>query len=355
MLPEDRFPRLHDLCDETVRAQAFATSLQVSVRVGGRSWDGVYGTNLGRPITPRHLSELHCLAKPFVAWTLLESASRHGVDPTASLVPLVPDLAPYCADVSIAQICNHRSGLAQPSALDWVTTPPPLRPGVAQLRPEPEGAWYSEVGAWIVAARAIEELEGRPAAAAVLALARRCGAELFLGPVPPGRPLLVPVSGLPGRPIPMLHVAHPTYHQRLGPCFGGFASMAGVIPFLTEVGRAVRGEPTVLDVSLEVLDTVLDGPEGVTTDRTWNRPAQFVAGFLSGATPSEPGDAGVLSMFAGIGSASCLLDPALDRQIAVCGDGASFDAEDHQFLRRQLLGAFLDDTSTASQLARTHG
>ncbi|MFN8018787.1 MAG: hypothetical protein U0P45_11770 [Acidimicrobiales bacterium] len=83
-------------------------------------------------------------------------------------------------------------------------------------------------------------------------------------------------------------------------------------------------------------------------NETWHRRARFLGGFLDAETPHEPGQPGMLLMAAGVGSAACILDPIGDRQAAFWSDAASFDAADHQFLRRQILGTFIAATGPAA-------
>lgn len=323
--------------------------MSVAMQTPQRAENWTLGTNLGRPVRHDALFELHCLTKPIVAWTLLEAASRHGLEVTAPIARVVPGAQHLDESVTVVGICNHLTRLAQPAALDWVTWPPTARPGVSDLRQAQGGSWYSEVGAWIVASELLATLSGRPATAAIADFVGRCGADTFIGtPLPPDRQVVVPIAGLPHRRIPMLHVEHPTYRSRLGPAFGGFGSMSGYVRFLGEVGRAVRREPSTIAVAADVLDAVLAPGATMPNNDTWRRPARFRGGFLDAATPHEPGEEGMLVMFAGIGSAACLLDPASERQLAFATDGASFDASDHQFLRRRLVGAFLDDTAVPS-------
>lgn len=345
---EDRFTRLDDLCRTTVEAGAFATSLIVSTATVSGRRDRTFGTNLSGPVDATALCELHCLTKPIVGWALLEAASRHGMAPTEPVRQVLADVAHLDQRVTVAAICNHLTRIAQPSGLDWVSRPPPRRPGLADLQQEPGGSWYSEVGAWMVAAALMEALSGRPAVDVVADFIDRCEADAYIGtPLPPGRRVITPVAGLPFREIPMLHVEHPTYRARLGPEFGGFGSMPGYVRFLEEVGRAIRGEPSAIAVDQQVLGAVLAPEPSIPANQTWRRPARFVGGFLDGGTPNEPGGDGMLLMFAGIGNAACLLDPCRGRQIAYYSDAASFDPSDHQFLRRQLLGTFLEDPSSA--------
>lgn len=307
------------------------------------------GINLGQSIQRDALYELHCLTKPIVAWTLLEAASRYGLEVTAPIARVVPEAQHLDESVTVVGICNHLTRLAQPAALDWVTWAPTARPGVSDLRQVHGGSWYSEVGAWIVAGELLATLSGRPATDLIGDLIERCRADAFIGMPPPAeRQVIVPIAGLPHRHIPMLHVEHPTYRSRLGPAFGGFGSMSGYVRFLGEVGRAIRREPSTIVVADDVLDAVLASGPTMQINETWRRPARFRGGFLDAASPHEPGEPGMLVMFAGIGSAACLLDPAGERQLAFATDGASFDRSDHQFLRRQLCSTFLDDTTAPS-------
>jgi CubicO group peptidase (beta-lactamase class C family) len=347
--PPTVFAELRSMCDQTVRAAAFGTSVYVAASAPGGEVTWATGTNMGRPVAPDALCELHCLTKPIVAWSLLEVISRHGFEPTEPISAVIPEARHLDGSVTVLGICNHLTRLAQPAALDWVTRPTTGRPTIADLRQQPAGSWYSEVGAWMLASELIRTLTGGDAAEAIADLVERCDADTYIGnPVPSDRQVIVPIAGLPQREIPMLHVEHPTYRARLGPAFGGFGSMAGYVRFLGEVGRSMRREPSAIVVADEVLDAVMAPAPSMPDNETWRRPARFVGGFLDASTPHEPGQAGMLVMFAGIGSAACLLDPAGNRQVAYYSDAASFDASDHQFLRRELIGAFLDDTAIAS-------
>lgn len=343
---DEQFPRLAASCRNVADQGAFATLVDVSVIVENRASHATFGHDEGVGAgATEPVFELHCLAKPIMAWTLLEVAARHRIDPHAPLGPLLGVPVAFDEAVTVAGICNHTTRLALPSALDWVATAPADRPGLEDLRQEPGGAWYSEVGAWIVADAVIARAEGRPTTEVVADLVHRCRADASIGaPVPAHRHLAVPIAGLPELPIPMLHVLHPTFQARLGPAFGGFGTTSGYVRFLREVGRTVRAEPSALSVSGDVLAAVRS-PRLVVDDSTWRRPAGFRYGFVDAATPGEPGHDGCLVMFAGIASGACLVDLHTDRQIVIATNGASFDATDHRVVRRTLIGAFLDDTA----------
>jgi CubicO group peptidase (beta-lactamase class C family) len=344
-LPEDAFPRLDRFCRETVETGVFATSIQISVGIDGVSIDAAYGANLNTSVSPYHLAELHCLTKPLVSWCLLEVASRHGIDPSTPVAHILEEASHLDGAVSIAGICNHSTRLAQPSALDWMTSGKGARPTIGDLRQEPAGTWYSEIGAWVVAERLITVIEERPATEVLAELTQRMRADLFIGKPPPSaRSIIVPIAGLPQDPIPMLHVRHPTYQERLGPEFGGLGTMGGLVRFLIEVSKLLRAESSALQVDRSVLQAVHGSEEEPKLNGTWHRPTAFRAGFIDASTPGEPGDDGMLLMFAGIGNAGCLIDPTGDRQVAYYSDAASFDADDHRFLRRRLVDTFLDDS-----------
>ncbi|MFN8018786.1 MAG: serine hydrolase [Acidimicrobiales bacterium] len=205
---------LSELCEQLVGPHALATSLVMATHVHDTETDLAFGANVGREVEPTDLCELHCLAKPIVAWSLLESASAHGFDPSAPASSLLPDADHLDESVTVVGICNHLTRLAQPAALDWVSRPTHARPGIRSLRQEPDGAWYSEVGSWIVATALINALTGQPTLDVVSGLIERCDADAYIGTdPPPGRRVLVPIAGLPTRAIPMLHVDHPSYRS----------------------------------------------------------------------------------------------------------------------------------------------
>ena len=341
-----RFPHLTAICRELAEGAVFATRLDVATIADGRLYWGTFGKHAARA-TSNDLFELHCLTKPIVAWTLLEVANRHGVDP---LEPIGTILGPSRFDdaVTIAGICNHTSRLALPSGLDWIATDPSRCPALADLRQEEGGSWYSEVGAWVAADATISTLERRPAAEVVAEVIGRCDADAMIGtPVPDDRNVVVPVAGLPDAAVPMLHVEHPTFQARLGVPFGGFGSVVGYVRFLRQIARAIRDESTALEVGRTLIESIAK-PRAVSHDDTWRRPAGFRYGMVDGTTPGEAGDGTCLTMFAGVASGAGLVDLHRDRQVAFASNGASFDADDHRFVRRPVLGAFLRDTDVAA-------
>ena len=339
-------PVLEGWCHEIVDAGVFATSIQIAVLRDGRIVAETFGSNLDRDLGSDDLCELHCLTKPVIAWKLLELASDHGIDLTAPASSLVPALDHLDESVSIAGICAQQTRLAQPSGLGWLTTAIEQRPSVGQLRQEVEGEFYSEVGAWMVAKALIEHFEATTAEESVAEMLGRLGADIHLDSTRVADRLgsvVVPIMGLPDDYIPMLHVRHPTYLGRLGVPFGGLGSMAGYVTFLAEVDACWHRRPTRFRIDDEVMAQIAQAQRPVGRDGTWKRDVGFVAGFVSGATPHEMLDRDdFLLMFAGIGSATALLDLRDGSAFAAYIDSASFDAEDLRFIRRQMIAAFLE-------------
>ena len=339
-------PVLEGWCHEIVDAGVFATSIQIAVRRDGRTVAETFGTNLDRPLACDDLCELHCLTKPIIAWKLLELASDHGIELATPISTTVPSLAHLDDSISIAGICAQQTRLAQPSGLGWLTTAVEQRPTLEQLCQEPEGEFYSEVGAWMVAKALIEQFEATTAEASLSEMLGRLGADIHLESAEVADRLasvIVPIMGLPNDYIPMLHVRHPTYLSRLGVAFGGLGSMDGYVSFLAEVDASWHRRPSGFRISDDVMSQVVESRRPVVRDGTWKREVGFVAGFVSGATPHEMlGRDDFLLMFAGIGSATALLDLRDGSAMAAYLDSASFDADDLRFIRRQMIAAFLE-------------
>jgi hypothetical protein len=178
-----------------------------------------------------------------------------------------------------------------------------------------EGNYYSEVGAWMVARRIIEQLTGRSAAEVTHELISRVGGDAALDGcrvAVDARTLIVPIAGLPDRYLPMLHNRRSAYLDRLGFEFGGVGTMSGYLSFLREVDAAWNGQPSLIDVRPEVIHAIRLHRREVSQDEVWRRPAGFVAGFTLGATESTLQEAAELLMaFGGVTSNSvAVLDPA---------------------------------------------
>lgn len=303
------------------------------------------GTTIdGQPYEISSLAPGYCMSRiPLLAAVMVLADNRDlDVDEQISHYVTLPFLHPLA---TIADVLDHRAGLASPNLVAWRMADRHHRASLLPANPLAISDGYSDLLPGLAIAALIEKVASLPAADFIQEMViSAAGATDLCTYAPVPTTVNPPVAGLPATIVPLLSERLADQVDDIGPATGVFTCAEGLALILDWLFLTER-EPS-------RLDQFLRRSEATFWDPILNRSASYTLGFMSRL--GDSGLAGASSQAFGhtaaIAGWLAIVDP-LSRTVKVgYSNGVLLGAEDGALTRNAILAILNDDLDRLGQV-----